>query len=106
MRHDIRTTPRAEADIDSYVIWVQQLISPASSARWHERLRSKIRTLENHPGRYPLAFEAAELGIELREMLFGRQRQVYRILFTIDGQTVIVHRVRHAAQNWLTSNDI
>jgi len=41
----------------------------------------------------------------LRELLYGRRRNVYRILFTIDGQTVNVLRVRHSAQNRLTPGD-
>jgi hypothetical protein len=54
----------------------------------------------------PLADEAADLGLELRQLLFGRRRGVYRILFTIDGQTVTIHRVRHAAQDRLSPDDV
>jgi hypothetical protein len=53
-----------------------------------------------------LADEAADLGLDLRELLYGRRRDVYRVLFTIDGQTVNVLRVRHAAQDRLTPRDI
>jgi plasmid stabilization system protein ParE len=42
----------------------------------------------------------------LRELLYGRRRNVYRILFTIDGQTVNILRVRHAAQDRLTPEDV
>ncbi len=44
-------------------------------------------------------------GVELRQLLFGRRRGVYRILFTIDDQTVTSHRVHHAAQDRLSSID-
>ncbi len=40
------------------------------------------------------------------ELLYGRRRSAYRILFTIDGQTVNVLRVRHAAQDRLKPGDV
>jgi len=46
------------------------------------------------------------LGFDLRMLLYGRGRHVYRILFTIDGDTVNVLRVRHAAQDWLTEDEL
>jgi plasmid stabilization system protein ParE len=66
----------------------------------------RIRTLETRPEMWPLADEAATLGFDLRVLLHGRGRHVYRILFTIDGSTVNVLRVRHAAQDWLTEDDV
>ena len=55
---------------------------------------------------WPLADEAADLGIELRQTLFGKRRHVYRILYTFDGDTVHIHRVRHAAQDRLSADDL
>jgi plasmid stabilization system protein ParE len=85
---------------------ITHTVSPASAVRWYRGIIKKIYALADHPDRYPLAYEAADLGIELREMLFRRQRHVYRILFTIDGQAVNIHRVRHAAQDRLSPGDI
>ena len=62
--------------------------------------------MENNPEGYALADEADRLGFDMRVLLYGRGRQVYRILYTIDGNTVNVLRVRHAAQDWLTSDDV
>ena len=53
-----------------------------------------------------LADEAADLGVELRQLLYGKRRNVYRILFTIEGGTVNVLRIRHAAQDRLTPEDV
>lgn len=39
-------------------------------------------------------------------LLYGRRRYTFRILFTIDGLTVTVHRVLHAAQDRLTPEDL
>ena len=43
------------------------------------------RRLGTVSGSLPAADEAADLGMDLRELLYGRRRGVYRILFTIDG---------------------
>jgi plasmid stabilization system protein ParE len=104
--HTIVVRTRARIDIRGAFTGVFQTVSPASAAKWHAGILTKIRSLATNPERYPLAYEAVDLGIELREMLYGKRRHVYRILFTIDGQTVNVHRVRHAAQDRLSSDDI
>lgn len=97
---------RAQADIANTVAgpgWP----SAAAANRWRMNLLSTvIPKLEADPGRYPRSDDAAELGFDLREMLYGRRRHVYRVLFTIDDDTVNVLRVRHAAQDQLTDHDL
>lgn len=98
--------PRAFADIRRVVGWIADRVSPASAARWQAALGRAIESLADNPERCPLADEAADLGVELRELLHGRGRQVYRVLFTIDKDVVNVHRVRHAAQDWIGEGDL
>ncbi len=105
MPHAITIFPRAIADIGGAVAWRSQR-SSLDGARLHAGLLAAIRSLANRPDRCPLADEAADLGLELRELLYGRRRSVYRILFTITGQSVNVLRVRHTAQDRLTPGDV
>jgi plasmid stabilization system protein ParE len=98
--------PRAFDDIRRIVGHIARHVSAASAARWHAAIGAAITTLANAPERCPLAEEAADLGMDLRELLHGRRRKVYRILFTIDGQTVNIHHVRHAAQDRLAPGDM
>jgi len=93
------------ADIEAKVAW-QSRQSVSSSARLHAGLLAAIRSLANNPERWPLADEATDLGLDLRELLYGRRRKMYRILFTIEDQTVNVLRVRHAAQDRLSPDEI
>jgi plasmid stabilization system protein ParE len=93
------------ADIRAAVAWLNQS-SPSAAAQLHAGLLAAVRSLARNAERYPLADEAADLGMDLRELLYGRRRNVYRILFTIEGQTVNVLRVRHAAQDRLVADDI
>jgi len=52
------------------------------------------------------ADEEAKLSRDLRCRIFGRRRQMYRILYTIKGDAIRVHAVRHAAQDELTQDDL
>ena len=97
--------PRAELDIAAAMTW-RARSDPAAGIRWRAGLLRVVENLELRPASYPVADEAADLGIDLRYLLYGRRRDVYRILFTIDGQTVSVHRVRHAAQDRLAADDV
>jgi plasmid stabilization system protein ParE len=81
-------------------------VSPDSADRWLARIESAIGELADDAGVWPEADEAATLGINLRCKLFDRRRHVYRILFTIENEVVAVHRVRYAAMDWLTKDDI
>jgi plasmid stabilization system protein ParE len=97
---------KAFAEIRQTVSWLATHISAATASRWQERTNTVLQSLEDDPHRHPPADEAADLGLDLRELLFGRGRNVYRVLFTIDGESVNVHRVRHAAQDRLRLDDL
>jgi len=97
--------PQAQADIKAAATWLART-NPAAAVRWRRGVLSIIEKLETNPALYPAADEATDLGLELRELLYGRRRTIYRVLFTIDGQTVNVLRVRHAAQDRLKPDDI
>lgn len=52
------------------------------------------------PTLHPIAEEESEgLGISTREMLYGRRRGVFRIFFSIEGDRVYLHFIRHSAQD-------
>jgi len=100
MPHQVCITARAERDVDEVLTLLADR-APQAGARWHTALLEKFQTLEHHPERCSLAHEADWLGIEVRELLFGKRRNAFRILFTIDGDDVNVHPVRRAARDWL-----
>lgn len=105
MPYTVRFTHRALADVDAAAAYRARR-SATAAVRWQVELLAQVAILEQSPNRCPLADEADDLGLELRELLYGRRRSIHRILFTIEGESVIIHRVRHAAQNRLTNDDI
>jgi plasmid stabilization system protein ParE len=53
--------------------------------------------LEKNPLRCSLAAESVFFEEEIRQLIYGK----YRILFTVEGKTVFVLRVRHSAREYL-----
>ena len=65
-----------------------------------------IDSLKILPTRFGLAAEAATVGLELRELLYGKRTGTYRVLYTVTGQTVRVLHVRHASRGPITLDDL
>ena len=99
MPYAVVIQPRATFDMRRAVAWLIKHVSPITSARWQTRIIKAVHSLAARPDRCPEADEAADLGCELRVLLSGCRPHVYRILFTIDGVTVNVIRIPHAARD-------
>jgi plasmid stabilization system protein ParE len=97
--------PRARSDVAAAVMWLA-CNNPVAAARWRAGLFRIVQKLETNPLLYPEADEATELGLDLRELLYGRRRSKYRVLFTVDDPMVNIHCVRHAAQDRLAPGDV
>jgi plasmid stabilization system protein ParE len=106
MPYTVRITRRALREIDEVLGWLTRH-SPAGASRWYRRLREAIESLQDNPGRCPLAPENEWYsGGELRQLLHGKRRDVYCILFEIRGTTVYILRVRHAARDVLGPDEL
>ena len=60
-----------------------------------------METLTRQPTRCPRAIESGKFPEELRELLYGKRRSKYRIIFTIRDDEVVVLYVHHGARNEL-----
>ena len=98
MTYRVVFTARARADAVRQFRYLADR-SPAAAARWYTGLEKAIAKLSSMPDRNPIAQDETEqLGITLRQMLYGRRPGVFRILFSVEGDTVTLHYVRHSAQ--------
>jgi|SRR6516165_9596423 plasmid stabilization system protein ParE len=104
MTFAVRYTARAWAEAEAAFEWIYER-SPTAAKRWYKGLMSAIDTLEKNPARFSLAPEDEWYPGELRQLLFGKRRGVYRVLFEIRGSTVYILRVRHGAQALLHPED-
>lgn len=89
----ILITFRAVRDQLEIARWIV-VESPAAADRWLDASHDAIKTLAEFPLRCPIAKESSEHREETRQLLFGE----YRILFTVDGDAVVILHVRHSAR--------
>jgi plasmid stabilization system protein ParE len=103
MKHRVDIADAAEAEAEAAYLWMSQF-SPERAGRWYEGFLRAVESLAEMPGRCPLAPENRHFEREVRQLLYGRGGNTYRILFTIleaagdDPPVVRVLHVRHAAQ--------
>jgi plasmid stabilization system protein ParE len=100
MTYRVITQPSAEAEAEEIFRWIQQG-SPGAAVRWYRGLREAIESLEQNPQRCPLAPENEFFEEEIHQLLYGKRRGVYRILFTIEDDVVSVLFIRHSARRVL-----
>lgn len=105
MKYRVFVQRLAADDLDEAMAWASRH-APATAARWLDRFHAALRTLDTEPQRCPLAKEDAKVNVELREMHFGKRPNVFRVIFTIDADTVRILRIRRAQRRWLTQSEI
>jgi plasmid stabilization system protein ParE len=105
MKYRVLLQRLAVEDLDQATAWAAQHV-PAAAARWLERFHTGLQTLDTNPRRCPLAKENPKVDIELRELHFGKRPNVFRVIFTIDADTVRILRIRRAQRRWLARRQI
>lgn len=99
MTYRVIIEPTADRGIREAFRWITENRSTAAAINWYNALEKKVQTLKSHPLRCPIAAENDKFPEEIRELLHGRRRHKYRIIFTIRHDAVHVIYVRHAAQD-------
>jgi plasmid stabilization system protein ParE len=102
MNYRIQISSVAEAEADSAFLRLSQISSSVKASQWYAGLLEAIASLSQMPKRCPLARENDHFSQELRQLLYGRGRNSYRVIFTIlegkDISTVRILHIRHAYQ--------
>ena len=102
MKYHIEISTVAEAEADTAFLRLSQLTSPAKASQWYSGLLQVIESLSQMPRRCSLARENKYFSQEIRQLLYGRGRNSYRVLFIILEEqhvsTVRILHIRHASQ--------
>lgn len=101
MSHKVRLTQEAKDHIRAISDYIAQDSLP-NARRWELSLRQRLRTLKDFPERHEIAFPASQAGRDVRHTFFG----VYRVLYEILGDTVMVLAVRHGARRPLSPDEV
>jgi plasmid stabilization system protein ParE len=102
MAFRVETSAQAESDANSILEWLLSEHAGETGIRWFLALDDAIASLARFPERCPLAPEAGRFPFEVRQLLYGRKPHMYRILFTIDGETVKILHIRHVRRERLS----
>ncbi len=100
MKYRVVVQPRAASEIEEAYLWLSER-APDSAIKWFNSLFSTIETLETFPERCPHAPENDFFQPEIRQLVHGQRIGRYRILFTIEADTVFILHVRHGARQRL-----
>jgi plasmid stabilization system protein ParE len=101
MKRKVLLTPQAEQDIRAAYLFIRA-DAPEAALRWRNGLRRLVRTLSTFSDKHEIAAEAREVGVELRQMLFGS----YRVLYTVEERSVHIHALRHGARRPLLPDEV
>jgi plasmid stabilization system protein ParE len=99
--YQIEISSVAEAEIDAVFLRLSQAASPDSARQWHDGLLKAIASLSTMPNRCAIARENEYFSQEIRQLLYGKNRNAYRILFTVleEFSTVRIPHVRNSSQS-------
>ena len=97
MKYKVEFTYQAESEANAAYRWIAN-DAPSNALNWFEGLIQAIETLGSMPERCAIAPESEDIGQEIRHLIYGK----YRVLFSIEDQTVFVLHIRHGAQKYLS----
>lgn len=106
MNYSVRIMPHAKTDFQNMFdfIWTH---SPAGAERWKEAFEAGIERLRSNPFIYGLAPENQFFSFELRQLLFRTpQGLIYRALYQVDEEEVVVFRLCGPGQAPLQSDEL
>jgi plasmid stabilization system protein ParE len=95
MTYRVEASVRAEADLDAILSWLLSDHAGESAIRWFNGMHDAVLSLSELPHRCNLAPEDSAFPFEVRQLLYGNRMHKYRILFTIEGETVTILHIRH-----------
>jgi plasmid stabilization system protein ParE len=106
MKFRVRTLRRAERDYREIMVYIAER-SKEGAAAWARAFDKALLRLEELADTFPLAPEDEYVDFEVREILFKTRRGlVYRALFTIRAQEVLILHVRGPGQDFLTADEL
>jgi plasmid stabilization system protein ParE len=104
MTFQVEISAPAESQIESAYLWYRDR-DAAFADKWFRGLMNVIATLQKSPRRCALIPEHELFSEDVRQLLYGKGRSAFRLLFTLRGNVVYILFVRHVAQTPLTSED-
>lgn len=106
MKFAVSVLDRAWSDADRIFAWIAAH-SPEGAIRWNRAFDEALDRLVIEADQHELAPDFVNSDVEIRQLLFKTRRgNIYRLLYTIVGNSVRVLRVRGPGQAPLSFEDV
>jgi plasmid stabilization system protein ParE len=96
MRYEVVVTASAQRELEQAYSWLLAQ-TPQHAPLWYNGALDALFSLEQNPTRCPIVPESDAAG-EMRQLLYGSKAHVYRILFSVRGEKVVILHIIHAAR--------
>jgi plasmid stabilization system protein ParE len=84
MKYQVVVQPSAQGEMEGAYAWIAER-APLTAVRWYNGLLKSIKSLADNPERCSLAPEDDYFPEEIRNLFYGKRKNAYRIIFTIQG---------------------
>jgi toxin ParE1/3/4 len=107
MAYQIEFSAGAEEDLERLYEWIV-VQAPSRGPLWFKNLVRSIYSLARQPYRCPLAPENYQQDDGIRQLLFGKKPNVYRILYVIGNKqkAVYILHIRHGARRSILTQEL
>lgn len=95
MNYRVIVSPNAKSDLRGYFLNAAEH-APRTAERWLGRFENALASLSTNPERCALAPENDAVDAEIRQLLFGKRRSMFRALFTVVKDEVHILHIRRA----------
>ena len=95
MAFRVEYTAEPEVDLGGILDWLISQDAGQAGLQWFEALEDAVASLSEMPLRCPLAPENRRFPFEVRQLIYGRKPHLYRIIFTIEGERVVILHIWH-----------
>jgi plasmid stabilization system protein ParE len=99
MAFRVKSTENARQNAREILGWLRDQHAGDAGFRWFQGLQKAIASLRDFPTRCAIAPESKEFPFEVRQLVYGRKPHLYRILFTVEANTVWVLHIRHGRRD-------
>lgn len=84
MTYQVDISSTASAEADAAYLQFSQFVEIERAQEWYRGLVTAIHSLQKMPYRCALARENASFSQEIRQLIYGKGKSTYRIIFTVD----------------------
>lgn len=104
MSFSIEYTRTAEGELLEVFSWIRER-APVAAEKWRTGVISKVNAIAADPFAFRKARDSSRLPVEVRQVLYGKRRSQYRILYTVNGTRIVILSVRNSFRRPLDPDD-